>query len=447
MMSDHGKEDRSDLTRRDFLRSATAAGAGMMVSQVAMNQASAGAEDQLNVALIGAGSEGRVLLNNCLKIPGIRFKAVCDIWSYSQKYARNILKAYDQPVNVYDDYREMLASENDLDAAIIATPDWLHAPQTEACLDAGLHVYCEKEMSNTLEGAQRIVKAAENSDKLVQIGHQRRSNPRFIHADRMIQSGDVLGRLTHVRGQWNRATIINRSTPKKYQMDKAKLEKYGYGSMKRLRNWRWYKKYAGGPMCDLGSHHIDIFNWFLRSKPAAVQATGGLDFWGDKTDREWWDTVLATYDYKTDKGWVRGFYQVANTTSFRGFYTSYMGYQGSLLISEQSDKGYMVREQRAEKKQWEDLAEKSEQMGQEAVELQVGKTRRKTEHGKKNIKEQAKKPPHQPHLENFFGAIRGDQELTCPPDIGYETAVSVLRANEALKSGKKVKFKESDFKV
>ena len=446
-MTDRTQQDRSDLTRRDFLRSATAAGAGVVVSQVAVGQDSAGPEDQINVALIGAGSQGRILLNNSLKIPGIRFKAVCDIWSYSQKYASNILKAYDQPVNVYEDYEEMLASENDLDAAFIATPDWQHAPITEACLDAGVHVYCEKEMAHNLEAAKRIVTAAQNSDQLVQIGHQRRSNPRFVHAKNMIEAGDVLGRLTHVRGQWNRATIINRSTPKKYEMDEAKLEKYGYGSMKRLRNWRWYKKYAGGPMCDLGSHHIDIFNWFLDSTPAAVQATGGLDFWGDKTEREWWDTVLATYDYKTDQGWVRGFYQVANTTSFRGFYTSYMGYQGSLLISEQSNKGYMVREQRAEKKDWEDLAEKTEEMGQEAIELEVGKTRRKTEQGQQDIKEQAKKPPHQPHQENFIGAIRGEQELTCPPEIGYETAVCVFKANEALRKGQKVKFKAADFEV
>ncbi len=446
-MSDRANEEKTDLTRRDFLRSATAAaGAGMMVSQVSMGQDSAGPEDQLNVALIGAGEQGRSrLMPQCLKIPGIRFQAVCDIWEYSQKFASRTLKAYDQPVTVYEDYQEMLASENDLDAAIVATPDFTHAPITKACLDAGLHVYCEKEMSNTLKGAREIVKAAQESDQLVQIGHQRRTNPRFMHAQKMIQEGN-LGRITHVRGQWNRATILNRSTPKKYMMDEEKLKKHGYDSMNHLRNWRWFKKYAGGPMCDLGSHHIDIFNWFLGTPPSAVQATGGLDYWGEKTDREWWDNVLALYEYQTEEGPVRGFYQVANTTSFRGYYTAYMGFQGSLLISEQSQKGYMVREQRAEKQDWVDLAEKSEQMGQEAIELEVGKTKQKTKQGM-DVKEAANKPPHQPHLENFFASIRGEQELTCPPEIGYETAVTVLRANEAVRKAKKVQFDESEFKV
>ena len=74
----------------------------------------------------------------------------------------------------------MLSDEKDLDAVIIATPDFWHAEQTIACLKAGLHVYCEKEMSNTLEGARKMVQAAKQTGKLLQIGHQRRSNPRYI---------------------------------------------------------------------------------------------------------------------------------------------------------------------------------------------------------------------------------------------------------------------------
>jgi predicted dehydrogenase len=84
-------------------------------------------------------------------------------------------------VNGYEDYREMLDKEKELDAVIIATPDFWHAPHTVDCLEAGKHVYCEKEMSNTLEGARRMVAAARETGKLLQIGHQRRSNPRYLH--------------------------------------------------------------------------------------------------------------------------------------------------------------------------------------------------------------------------------------------------------------------------
>jgi len=112
---------------------------------------------ELTIAVIGAGVQGRVLIESCLRIPGIRIAAVCDIWEYSQRYASQYLKKYDQLVNVYEDYQDLLAKEKNLDAAIVATPDWMHAEHANACLEAGLHVYCEKEMSNSLEKARSMV--------------------------------------------------------------------------------------------------------------------------------------------------------------------------------------------------------------------------------------------------------------------------------------------------
>ena len=93
-----------------------------------------------------------------LRIPGLRFRAVCDIWTeYNQRRVVNTLKRFKQEPNGYEDYREMLDKEKELDAVIIATPDFWHAQHTIACLKAGKHVYCEKEMSNTLEGARSMV--------------------------------------------------------------------------------------------------------------------------------------------------------------------------------------------------------------------------------------------------------------------------------------------------
>ena len=72
------------------------------------------------------------------------------------------LKRLKHPVTAYSDYKEMLAKEKDkLDAVIVATPDWMHAEHTIACLKAGLHVYCEKEMSNDLEKAKQILDVLE----------------------------------------------------------------------------------------------------------------------------------------------------------------------------------------------------------------------------------------------------------------------------------------------
>ena len=186
----------SILSRRSFLKSSAVAGIGAAVTGAGISQQAAAPAaqapvpaplaavpgEELKIALIGAGEQGRVLMESCLRIPGIRIAAVCDIWSYSQQYARGYLRKYKQDPAVYEDYRELLAKERGLTAAIVASPDWMHAEHANACLNAGLHVYCEKEMSNSLDKARTMVETQRRTGKLLQIGHQRRSNPRYIHA-------------------------------------------------------------------------------------------------------------------------------------------------------------------------------------------------------------------------------------------------------------------------
>jgi predicted dehydrogenase len=406
---------------------------------------------QVNVALIGAGSQGRNLLLNTLKIPGVNFVAVCDIWPYSLKYGTNILKKYGQTPKAYENYEDLLAQEKNLDAVIIATPDWMHAPQTVAALKAGKHVYCEKEMANTLEGAQDMVRAWRQSGKVCQIGHQRRSNPRYWHAYELIHKEGVLGRLTHAYGQWNRPKRLELGWPKGQEMSADALKRYGYGSMERFRNWRWYHQYSGGAIADLGSHQVDIFSWFLRTNPSHIMAAGSNTYY---KQGEWYDHVMAIYDYDTkftpEQGIVRSFYQVLNTTGWGGYYEVFMGDEGVLEISEDTKKGFLVREPGAKPKTWEDEASKIERMGMNAIALTVGETLNPMGRPKEQkLEAMSEKAPHQLHLENFFNAVRaGDpKKVTCDPDVAYETAVAVLRANDAVAAEKKITFNSGEFKV
>ena len=302
-------------------------------------------------------------------------------------------------------------------------------------------------MSNTLEGGRAMVKAARETGKLLQIGHQRRSNPRYWHALKMIRNDKILGRVTHFNSQWNRSRRFDLGWPEGKELDPATLKKYGYETMDQFRNWRWYKKFSGGPMADLGSHQMDVYNWFLDTPPAAVLAAGGLDIY---EDREWADNVMAFSEYKVGGKMVRGFYQVLNTTSFNGFFEAFMGDEGSLVISEDTRKGFVFREQEAKKREWEDEASKVEAMGKDAIELKIGETLRpdgtKDPEGQQLL-EESKKPPHQLHLENFFSAIRNKTPLSCPPEVAYETAVTVLKANDAVAAGKRIEFKPDEFKV
>lgn len=428
------------------MHSMAAAGVGLALTQVGLGQESRPA-DELRLGLIGAGSQGRVLMGNCLKIPGVRFVAICDIWPYHQAYSANILKKYQQNVNVYADYQAMLDTEKSMDAVIVATPDWMHAEQTLACMKAGKHVYCEKEMSNSLESARKMVLAPKATGKLLQIGHQRRSNPRYIHALRLITKDRILGRITHINGQWNRSKAEPLGWPQGRELDEATLKRYGYEGMEQFRNWRWYRQYSGGAMADLGSHQVDIYNWFLGARPKAVQATGGLDYY---KDRQWYDNVMALYDYQGPEGPVRAFYQVVNTSRYGGYFETFMGDEGTLVISEDAQIGQVFREPQAKKKEWEDQATRTEGLNKEGIQLMIGETRaadgQKDEAGQKMLQDSFK-PPHQPHLENFFDAIRKGTPLTCPPEEAYPTAVTVLAANDAVATGKRIEFRPEDFRA
>ena len=447
------------LSRRDFLKTSTTAGlglafAGTILGQAANPQAAkpstAKNPDELRVAVIGCGAQGRVLIESILRIPSIRVAAICDIWSYSQTYTANYLKKYGHIVRVYEDYRDLLAKEKDLQAAIVATPDWVHAEHADACLRAGLHVYCEKEMSNSLEKAQSMVAAARETKKLLQIGHQRRSNPRYIHAiNRLIHEKNLLGRVTAAYAQWNRAKSDLLGWPEKYLIDQATLEKYDYSSMTEFRNWRLYKKFGGGPMIDLGSHQIDLFGWVFGTNPKSVAACGGTDYY---KNWEWYDNVMAIYEFDTPAGASRAFYQVQTTTQHGGFYETFMGENGSLVLSEIPTKGnWALREPTAP--EWDSLA-KAGLLQSETTPIQKSASKNifvdvrvTAEAGRWPLPVELAKPAHQPHLENFFDAIRLGTPLTCPADLAYESCVAVIKANEAVKARKITEFRPEQFRA
>jgi len=448
------------ISRRDFLKSSATAGLGAALAGTAFGQAlprsapaaaAAGSADELRVAVIGCGAQGRVLIESMLRIPSVRIAAICDIWSYSRQYTGNYLKKYGHIASAYEDYRDLLASERKgLDAAVVATPDWMHAEHANACLRAGLPVYCEKEMSNSLDKARSMVLTARETGRLLQIGHQRRSNPRYIHAiDRLIREKRLLGRVTAAYAQWNRAKADLLGWPEKYAIDQATLDKYGYRSMSEFRNWRLYKKYGGGPMVDLGSHQIDLFSWVHGTPPRSVVASGGLDYY---KNWEWYDNVMAVYEYGTPEGATRAFYQVQTTTQHGGFYETFMGENGSLVLSEIPQRGnWAMREPHAP--EWDSLA-KAGLLQSEAVPIQKSTTKNifvdvrvTAEAGRWPLPVELAKPAHQPHLENFFDAVRNGTPLNCPAELAYESCVAVLKANEAVKARRVMEFRPEQFKA
>ena len=445
-------KSEKNMKRRRFLKVGGAAGAALMMPRLFnARPLNAQGSNDLNIAIIGTGAQGDVLLNACLKIEGLRFKAVCDIWTeFNLKRASRLLQKYGHTLNSYVDYQEMLAKETGLDAVIVATPDFWHAEHAIACMKAGIHVYCEKEMSNSLEQARRMVETARETGKLLQIGHQRRSNPRYLHcSEKLVKEAQIVGQITTINGQWNRSFQPDLGWPEKYAIPPDVLKKYGFESMHQFRNWRWFKGLGGGPIVDLGSHQIDIFSWFLGVNPISVVASGGTDYY-DKATHQWYDTVMAIYKFQTPKGIVRAYYQTLTTNSNQGYYESFMGDQATLVISESGGRGGVYREQSApDWTNWVNLGyvsppKEEPKKADETVLLDVRETVAPPQYG---IPVEFNDPYHKPHLENFFNAVRGKNKLNCPGEIGYETAVAVLKVNEAVEAGKEIFFNQNEFTI
>lgn len=464
-------------TRRDFLQSSAFAGAAFVFApMISTGHESTEKSDEINVALIGAGAQGQFLIDACRNIPGVRFKAVCDIWAeYNLKRVTRILQAYYKDINEYEDYKQMLETEKNLDAVIIATPDFCHAEQTVACLKAGLHVYCESEMSNTIEGAKKMVQAARQIGKLLQIGRQRRSNPRYLHCfEKLIKKYELFGQIIAVNGQWNRPVYEPLGWPEGTLLSDETLKKYGYKSMAQFRNWRWYKGLGNGPVVDLGSQQIDIYNWFLEAAPNAISASGRINF-AQKNGYEWYDTVMVLCEYETSHGRISAFYQTIPSHINERSFEKFVGKQGTLIMAEYNSRDSIYPETRGiDTQNWLECIKNGNLTASKEIldriftmqdefpnifwvdetpdPIILKDNRPETEpffreRPALHLPIIINKPYCQPHLENFFDAIRGKAKLNCSAETGYKTALSVLKINEAIESGEKIRFKPEDFAV
>lgn len=413
-------------------------------------------DDQINVGMIGFGAEGKVLAASLVRIPGVRVTCVCDIWKFEQQRAKAFFKGYGHEVKTYEDYKEMLAKEDkNIDAVVVATPDWMHCEHTCACLRAGKHVYCEKEMSNKLEQAAEMCRVQKETGKLLQIGHQRRSNPRYRHAFEKIVP-NMLGRITTAYAQWNRTKapfFTYKKSPKQ-----ELLTKYGYTNAEQFHNWRWFYKYGGGSMVDLGSHQIDLFLWAWGVPPSSVIAVGGKDLFDPP--RMAYDRVYCIYEFTMPDGTKNeAIYQVISSNARGGFYEQFMGVDASLTIAEISARGNTVqrelRQGGVSDADWQKfidlgyiLPAEGDKVKKEVTKDIAVDTRISAQANGNPIAITMNKPAHMPHLENFFAACRHGEKLNCPAELAYESAVAVLAANRSADAGgKKIFFKPEEFKI
>lgn len=406
-----------DLSRRDFLRQ-SAIGAALVSFGVLTSKANA--QPKSKIALVGTGAQGTNLLRQLTTVPGADIVMICDDYAPHLENGRKIAPA----AKAVSDFRAVL-DDSSIEGVVIATPLHLHAQMTIAALRSGKHALCEKMMAKTVQDAKAMAAAAASTGKTLMIGHQRRHNPIYQKARNGVKA-DAVGRVTHLRAVWHRNGSWRRSVPD--------------ASLERRLNWRLYDEYSGGLMAELGSHQIDIFNWFLGSAPTAVVGFGGVDYWQD--GREAFDNVSCVFEYPNG---VRALYSSITSNAHDSYSEWVFGDKGSVGFIEES-KGYLFREAKAEQLTWLDAAQREKVGGREAIVVEGGPTKR-SDAKPEELAYGENRNAYWLELAQFIRCIQQGEKPLVPASEALKACVAALRANEAITTRSRVEIPRSDWTV
>ena len=290
---------QDEMKRREFLVGAGALGVAGKAFAARPGKAAAsrviGANDRINVGLIGGGGRGTYVAKefatagkgegNC------QILAVCDVY---QK--RVTLNKANHSCDGYLDYREII-NRGDIDAVIVATPDHWHAKIALEAMDNGKDVYLEKPMCHTVDEARQLVNTVKETKRVLQVGSQTTSGDQWAQARRLISEG-MLGKMLMSQGSYHRNSIEGEWN---YDIDPGagpdgKGENYidwkTWLGPATKRNWdadrffrfRKYWDYSGGIATDLFYHVVAPMNicWGEPQFPYKVMSGGGIYAFHDR---------------------------------------------------------------------------------------------------------------------------------------------------------------------
>lgn len=208
---------------------------------------------KFKIGFIGTGMRTVWILKEMLKREEFEVVAVSDI---SQASMDMVCEKFDRPWDKYLDYK-MLLKRDDIDAVVIGSPDYAHEEQAIAAFEAGKHVFLEKPIAITVEGAKRVLEKRDESGKTLLIGFVLRYNKLYRKMKEIIDSG-MIG---EVKTGWV-------------------LHSVGAASDWYFHDWHATMKNTAGLLLQKGSHDFDIINWVVNSKAKRIAAFGSRDFFG-----------------------------------------------------------------------------------------------------------------------------------------------------------------------
>jgi predicted dehydrogenase len=287
--------EEAGITRRDFLKETAVAGATAAVLGGLAPARVLGANDKIRVGAMGTGGRCQSLMKIFADNPSVDLVAVCDVYGPRRDKA---LKIAGPDAKSYLDYHELL-DRKDVDAVIIGSPDHWHKQMLIDAVHAGKDAYLEKPIMHSIEEGVEMVRAVEETKRIVQTGTQQRSWPHWIMGKQIIDSGK-LGRITFVHTYWYQDYTL--FLPVLPPVDQSQLDwKRFLGdapdqpfTLEKFHWWRWFWDFGGGILTDLLTHWIDVIQWYM-GQPAPMTATTT----GEVYHMPWQapDTLTAAYEY------------------------------------------------------------------------------------------------------------------------------------------------------
>ncbi|MEX0680997.1 MAG: Gfo/Idh/MocA family oxidoreductase [Balneolales bacterium] len=316
------------ISRRKFVSNTMLATAGTITLGFPKAEAAtlnpAGANERIHIGLIGCGGYGRYLMGlmlNQYEYLNIRFIAVCDVWKPQMDIASERIREATGVTPFQSTRYQDVLDHPDVDAVVIASPDFAHSRQLVDAAKAGKHIWVEKCMATRMADANAALDAIREYGVVCQVGTQRRGDRRNIATARFMRENRPLGQIINAdinininNERWQRDVDDVRREDVDWEAFLMYLPNRPYNPH-MLRAWRLYKDCSFGSIGLLGTHSIDATTWLCDdSLPERVVGFGSHMLWKDR--RETMDYQHCIFSYP--KGWVLNFHSRFQNSYFDG---------------------------------------------------------------------------------------------------------------------------------
>ncbi len=288
------------MRRREFIRQIAQTTAALSTVSALSAERVRGANDRVNLALIGCGGRGKAVAKLMRNVPEVDFVAVCDVYDPRTDEAKEWAGPH---CKGFRDFRKVLEMK-EVDAVVIATPDHWHAIPTVLACRAGKDVYLEKPVGHSIREGRLVLEAERKYKRVVQVGLQHRSAPHYAEVQRIIRSG-ALGPIHFVR-IWNYVNMypngigkVEDSEPPPdadWDMFLGPAPERRFNKNRFVNTYRWFWDYGGGLVTDFGVHRFDSMHQVMGAEaPVKISASGQRFAINDACETP--DVVQVTFEY------------------------------------------------------------------------------------------------------------------------------------------------------